>query len=457
MLASNSPVLLTTVLAGALLLQPSPLSREENARTQLPPDSFARAIATGNAPLLKLCLAEGVDVNARGQDGRTPLLVATLQRDRAMIRRLLEYGAEVNLGDWKGITPVMVSVMNGDTDLLRLFMRNSAAVHALDTSGRSAAHHAIASGRIDALEFLLSRREESNAAVDLLELACESGDSRIITAVLSRTPDNLEWTPRSRRVLQTALAINHPELTRLVLRKHASPPTVEGRNTPLLAQTIVEGDAQTFRALLAAGAEPDTVLPTPCDKDFLARVKSKYVRSYLAGDEGVTLLMLAAGLARTEYVRALVDAGAARHRTTPKYKMMALYFAARSGDWKCVQMLLGKGPSPDQLRIEISLATQRASVIKDGIAILQTSVSTGRKGFETRAGEYVVTDKKRSHRSTIYHVEMPFFMRLNCLDFGMHAGVVPNYPASHGCIRLPAAVAQKIFSEIPVGTMVTIN
>jgi lipoprotein-anchoring transpeptidase ErfK/SrfK len=120
-------------------------------------------------------------------------------------------------------------------------------------------------------------------------------------------------------------------------------------------------------------------------------------------------------------------------------------------------MLLGRGPTPDELRVEISLAMQKASVLKNGVPILQTSVSTGRKGFDTPPGEYVVTDKKRDHVSSIYKVPMPFFMRLNCRDFGLHAGAVPRYPASHGCIRLPADIAQKLFTEIPVGTVVTIN
>jgi lipoprotein-anchoring transpeptidase ErfK/SrfK len=48
-------------------------------------------------------------------------------------------------------------------------------------------------------------------------------------------------------------------------------------------------------------------------------------------------------------------------------------------------------------------------------------------------------------------------MRLSCLDFGMHAGVVPNYPASHGCIRLPWDAAEKLYSEVPVGTVVTVQ
>jgi lipoprotein-anchoring transpeptidase ErfK/SrfK len=137
--------------------------------------------------------------------------------------------------------------------------------------------------------------------------------------------------------------------------------------------------------------------------------------------------------------------------------MMALYFAARTRNPTAVQMLLGRGPSREELRVEISLAAQRATIFKNGVSVFNTAVSTGRKGFDTPAGEYVVTDKKRSHRSSIYHVEMPFFMRLNCLDFGLHAGAVPNYPASHGCVRLPHDVAEKMFAEVPVGTLVTIN
>ena len=128
-----------------------------------------------------------------------------------------------------------------------------------------------------------------------------------------------------------------------------------------------------------------------------------------------------------------------------------------TGKWQCAQVLLGGGPSPEQLRIEISLAAQKVQLIKDGATVFTTSCSTGRAGFATRPGEYVITDKNRDHRSTIYHVDMPYFMRLSCLDFGMHEGVVPNYPASHGCIRLPGDAARKFFAEIPVGTLVTVK
>ena len=137
--------------------------------------------------------------------------------------------------------------------------------------------------------------------------------------------------------------------------------------------------------------------------------------------------------------------------------MSALDVAAETGHWRSAQILLGGGPAPENLRIEISLPMQSVALVRDGVPIYHARCSTGRAGYSTKRGEFVITNKERNHRSTIYHVEMPYFMRLSCLDFGMHAGYVPNHPASHGCIRLPEDTARKFFSEIPVGTLVTVQ
>ena len=138
--------------------------------------------------------------------------------------------------------------------------------------------------------------------------------------------------------------------------------------------------------------------------------------------------------------------------------MMALYLAAEQGNWQTTQVLLGGGPSPDQLRVEISLAQQKAQVWKDGVSILTTVCSTGRQGYPTRPGDYVITDKERSHRSTIYKVEMPYFMRLSCLDFGMHEGVVLDIilrPTA--AFDFPATWRGGSYAEIPVGTVVMVK
>lgn len=68
-----------------------------------------------------------------------------------------------------------------------------------------------------------------------------------------------------------------------------------------------------------------------------------------------------------------------------------------------------------------------------------------------------MTHKYRHWKSTLYEdAPMPYFMRLSCRDFGLHAGVLPSYPASHGCIRLPEAKAAAFFAKVDVATLVEI-
>ncbi len=215
----------------------------------------------------------------------------------------------------------------------------------------------------------------------------------------------------------------------------------------------------TFKFLLDCGADGNTLLNSPVEKEFSARVSSSFTRLYLEEDAGMTILMLAAGTEKTDYVRALLEHGAKRFLTSAKYKMVPLYFAARTEIPEIMQMLIGdSSPTPEQMRIEISLSSQRLNLYKDGASIFTAPVSTGRPGFATPAGKYVITDKHLMHTSTIYKTaQMPFFMRLNCRDFGMHEGQLPGYPASHGCIRLPGSAARQLFKDVPIGTLVTID
>ena len=416
--------------------------------------------ATAQPGTIDHCFAADPDLNTRSAEMGT--VVAALSQDWDLVRRLLDSGAPMEITDGNGITPLMAAAMQGNVPMLRTLLERHARADLVDADGKSALHYAIATGKLEAIETLLpvipNLQAISAAGRDLLATAFESGDVRIFRSVLERFPSALAWTSTTRRALEGALNAGLKDQVRLLLSKHISPPTPEGRNVPLIAYAIAKDDAALFQTLLACGSDPNAVLPKNCDKEFISLLTSKSVSNYLEEEGGVNLLMLAAGLGRTDYVRALLDAGADRNRTTPRDKMLPLYFAARSANWQCVQMLLGGGPLPDQLRIEISLASQQAVLIKDGVTIFTTECSTGREGFGTPAGHYVITDKDRDHRSTIYKVAMPYFMRLNCRDFGMHEGVVPkNHPASHGCIRLPGAAARRLFAEIPVGTVVMIN
>jgi len=292
---------------------------------------------------------------------------------------------------------------------------------------------------------------------DLLGSALASGDMTVLQRILERLPSTTEWTPETRQALEVAISRGLKEQVHLLLTKHSSPPTRAGGVVPLIAYAIATDDTPLFETLLAGGTDPNIAIPKAAEKEFMALIKSRYLRLYIQEETGVNLLMLAAGLGKADYVRALLKAGADRSRHSPREKMLPLYFAAWTENWQCVQMLLGGGPGPEQLRVEISLAKQYASVIKDGVTVFTTKVSTGRDGFSTKPGYYVITDKDRDHRSTIYKCAMPYFMRLSCRDFGMHEGVVQPYPASHGCIRLPGDAAKKLFVDLPIGTVVNIN
>lgn len=457
----DNRIVLASAIAALVVLGIARIAPERHAHSPISADEFARAIATKRASLIDLYLSQHRDPNARTTQDRPLILAAALEKDWGTVQRLLKAGASVDLGDENGVKPLMVAAMDAKIDILNEFVGQVTNVAATDRTGRSALHYAVESGNQDAIKILLPLTPDFARPCadgrDLLAMAFDTGNWKVIEAILDRYPPRPQWTSQARRALETALREGNNDRVRLLLAKHSVPPAPENSNVPLLAYAIALNDVSLFTTLLTCGADPNTVLPPKCDKGFLASLPRNSFRSYVADDKGITVLMLAAGLGRADYVTALLAAGADRNRATARCKMLALYLAAEAGEWRCTQILLGSGPSPDQLRLEISLASQHIALLKDGKPVFSTICSTGRQGYSTRAGNYVITDKERSHRSTIYKVEMPYFMRLSCLDFGMHEGVVPNHPASHGCIRLPSEAARRLFAEIPVGTLVTVQ
>ena len=406
------------------------LGPEPPARISISPGELVRAVTIQRESLIELCLIDHVDPNGHDAQGRTPLLIATSQQDWKTAQRLIGVGALVDLADQNGFTPLMATAMHGNLEIFRELLARSTRLHA---------------------------EARCKDGTDLLGTALDGGNREIVRSVVERLPTMPQWRSSTQRALQAALMTGDKGEIQLLLNKISAPPTPEGKNVPLLAYAIAGNDSSLFSTLLTCGADPNTVLPASCDKDFLAMLPSKGFSSYIEGDRGVTVLMLAAGLDREDYLRTLLGTKANRNLLTKRNKMSALDIAAETGHWRSSQILLGGGPSPDQLRVEISLALQRVALFKNGVPVYRTQCSTGRQGYSTKTGDFVITNKERNHRSTLYHVEMPYFMRLSCLDFGMHAGVVPNYPASHGCIRLPEEAARKFFSEVPIGTLVTVQ
>lgn len=103
-------------------------------------------------------------------------------------------------------------------------------------------------------------------------------------------------------------------------------------------------------------------------------------------------------------------------------------------------------PADGPTVIVVSLPEQRLHVYRGGQRVGVSTVSSGKPGKETPTGVFPILQKKRMHHSNLYDdAPMPYMQRLTWDGVALHAGRIPGYPASHGCIRLPKAFAAKLF------------
>jgi lipoprotein-anchoring transpeptidase ErfK/SrfK len=106
----------------------------------------------------------------------------------------------------------------------------------------------------------------------------------------------------------------------------------------------------------------------------------------------------------------------------------------------------------------ISIADQRVSIYNHRGLVDRSAISTGVAGHPTPRGVFTIIGRERYHRSNIYSgAPMPFMQRITWSGIAMHLGVVPGHPASHGCIRLPARFAAKLWGLTKIGERVVIS
>lgn len=229
--------------------------------------------------------------------------------------------------------------------------------------------------------------------------------------------------------------------------------------TPDFFAAAVSGDLPKMEQAFAEGVSPDAPVPIPLPPELETLFKPHSRGALLLNDPGATALMLATAVGQNDSMKFLIAAKANREART-RSGIRPLDIAAERQDTDAMQLILGVTPESDAARFSIlvDLTAQKATLSKDGQPVIVTKVSSGKKEKPTPPGKYVVTQKYTEWRSTLYHnAPMPFFMRLSCSTVGLHAGVIPGYPASHGCVRLPKDVAQKMYAIVPKGTLVEIR
>jgi hypothetical protein len=105
----------------------------------------------------------------------------------------------------------------------------------------------------------------------------------------------------------------------------------------------------------------------------------------------------------------------------------------------------------------VSIPKQWVVVYRGGVRIAASSCSTGKPGHTTPSGVFVILQKDQHHHSSTYNnAPMPYMERLTWQGVALHAGNLPGYPASHGCVRLPLEFAKLLFGVTTLGTPVIV-
>lgn len=109
------------------------------------------------------------------------------------------------------------------------------------------------------------------------------------------------------------------------------------------------------------------------------------------------------------------------------------------------------------MAVIISLTEQRAYVYRNGVLVAVSTVSTGKKGYDTPVGVFTILQKDKAHVSNKYNsAPMPYQQRLTWDGVALHAGGLPGYPESHGCVHLPSKFAQLLFDSTNIGMTVVV-
>jgi hypothetical protein len=126
----------------------------------------------------------------------------------------------------------------------------------------------------------------------------------------------------------------------------------------------------------------------------------------------------------------------------------------KPGEW----IWAGRTAAPGPLAMIVSLTEQRAYVYRNGLLIAASTISTGRAGHETPTGVFTVLQKDKNHHSNLYDsAPMPYQQRLTWDGVALHAGGLPGYPESHGCVHLPTEFARRLFEATNLGMTVVVS
>lgn len=418
--------------------------------------ALIRAITAGNAEGVKHLLERQAPATARSADGKaTALELATRGGFLDIATQLIQAGARP--ADSPGA--LATAVERKDLPLARVLIDAGASPNAAPDPAKpemTPLTAALASQQLDLTKLMLDHGADAAFCMDH---ALVHGDAALLDHLLEKgAPVDRPGADGDPPLVRAASAGN-ATLVRRLLEKGAPLEQTGAMGQTAYHMAVIHRKKEAVEALLAAGMKPDAPFLKPAPPALLPDFDSEYFVKWFKLDDNLTPLMLTAARGDTALVRLLLKSGAKRGTTTREWHRYPVVFACDTVNIPAAQLLLGRDPDEETEKRHaiVSLSRQRVTLFKNDKAVRSASVSTGKRSTPTPAGKYIITDKQADWVSTIYKVPMPFFMRLSCKEIGLHAGVVPGYPASHGCIRMPKGEVQAFYRILKIGDPVTIE
>ena len=122
----------------------------------------------------------------------------------------------------------------------------------------------------------------------------------------------------------------------------------------------------------------------------------------------------------------------------------------KPGQWVWAPKIAPAGP----ILVYVDLGRQLATVYRNGVRIGVSTISSGRSGYETPTGVFTILEKNKEHISHKFNdAPMPYQERLTWSGVALHAGGLPGYPESHGCVHLPLAFSKILFDAMLKDTL----
>ncbi len=420
------------------------------------------ALEQGRKEALDCLLEQGLDPNRENSKGESILHSLVRTRDTPRILALKKYGADFDVPNQENWLPVHMAILGRDDKVLASLIQAGARVDLPSQHGADSLsplelaldQHDLGLAR-QLLEQKAPMRDEFYQAV---KLGGEQGLA-IVNLLLefdaSLMADRAEDSP-----LSCAVKAGDREIVQRLLEVNAPQDRLDFTGQKPFHLAVVREDLPMVKLLLHYGADANEAYQEGPTEAFLKHVVSEGVIKWaMKKSKEVKPLMVAADSGNADLAELLMEYGASAGKSAKvgRHRFWPLSFAARRQDTTLQQVLFKRGQERTKRWIKVDLSEQKTWVYEGDKVIYTTRISSGKKEHRTPTGKYVISNKYRMWHSTIYDsAEMPYFQRLSGGDFGFHYGILPGYPASHGCIRVPMSAAKKLFALTRGGDYVEI-